>query len=512
MPYYDFDPSLDFDAQEQQMLQAAARIKALRGMKLDTTIDQPEGFKSAVTGANFVAPTVKKPILSSLTPLVQDTVAGVQEKQLDQQRSTLSRQEQQAMQDWIKQTPQATQEKQLEVGAVGPELETVTKPPTREALLSHAMAGAANPAARPLSQAMLQDIMVHGPTREQQTKIELMKERQQALQKSLDRQTQLEAARIKSQGGGNYKPSGWQDPQGAIMYTEPGGRWFSLNYPVGSPGTESIPAGARRDPNFVGEGPRALPAGSGPAPTQMNQSAQDAVTAGGERVLALQDLQKRYNADKPTGMVARGSQFPVLNEIAQSDLVASVSPDTAKNAAYWSNFQEVANKQLLDISGKAVTDQEMRRQKLTMPTATTNSKQVNEWFDRQIKLTNIHVARLQALASNKNAYLDTKLNAVVDRTTGKVIKDTESPFSAEELKTTAPDMKVAPAEQAARDVKATATKQQELEQWEEKLAVAGTPEEKKTAQENVDALRKELGGKKPAAKNKKYNPATGRLE
>jgi len=500
MPYYDFDSSLDFDAQEQQMLQAAARIKALRGMKLDTEINQPEGFKSAVTGASFLAPTVKKPLLSSLTPLVQDTVAGVQEKQLDQQRSTLSRQEQQAMQDWIKQTPQATQ--QLEVGAVGPELET--KQPTREALLSHAMAGAANPAARPLSQAMLQDIMVHGPTREQQLRLELMKERNLHLEKALDRKAQIEAAEIRARGGGN-KPgldSGMVDNKGAKALVRPDGTWYSINYPDGIQKDQ-----LRVDPNAATASATSDTSILSVPPTVMNQSAQDAVSAAAKHVSVMTNLQERYNLEKPTGLIARGSQISGINEIAKSGIAGD---EVAKHAAFWSDFQSEVNDMLKALSGMNVTANEMERQRVTMPTASTDPKLVNEWFERQIKLTNVAAARTQAQASNKYAKYDPKLNAWVDTSQGnKIISGTESPFANEKPRT---DMKVAPAEQAARDVKATATKQQELEQWEEKLAVAGTPEEKKTAQENVDALRKELSGKKPAAKNKKYNPATGRLE
>ena len=51
MAYFDFQsPSLDFlDAQEQDMLQKAAQIKALRQMDLTTKPDQQPGFTSAVT-------------------------------------------------------------------------------------------------------------------------------------------------------------------------------------------------------------------------------------------------------------------------------------------------------------------------------------------------------------------------------------------------------------------------------------------------------------------------------
>src|SRR5678815_5407627 len=91
MAYFDqYDPSLDFAAQEQQMLQQAARIKALRGAKLDTEIDQPQSYRSAVTGATMLAPTIKKPLLSSLTPLLQDFTANQMESELSRNRSQLN--------------------------------------------------------------------------------------------------------------------------------------------------------------------------------------------------------------------------------------------------------------------------------------------------------------------------------------------------------------------------------------------------------------------------------------
>jgi hypothetical protein len=89
MAYYDFDPSLDFDAQEQEMVQAAARIKALRAMK-GIEPEQAEGFKSAVTGATILAPRVKKPLLSSLTPLIADYTGDQMEKELNKQRSSVN--------------------------------------------------------------------------------------------------------------------------------------------------------------------------------------------------------------------------------------------------------------------------------------------------------------------------------------------------------------------------------------------------------------------------------------
>ena len=90
MAYFDFVPSLDFDAQEQDMLQKAAQIKALRQMDLTTKPDQPEGFTSAVTGAKFLAPKVKTPLLSALTPIIQDTTAGLQEKELTKRASDVN--------------------------------------------------------------------------------------------------------------------------------------------------------------------------------------------------------------------------------------------------------------------------------------------------------------------------------------------------------------------------------------------------------------------------------------
>lgn len=97
MAYLNIDPSLDFDAQEMALKQQEARIAALRKMDPRVELQQPEGFRSAVTGASFLAPMTKRPLLNSLQPLIQEQVGVNMERELPGQRSALNARQNEAL-------------------------------------------------------------------------------------------------------------------------------------------------------------------------------------------------------------------------------------------------------------------------------------------------------------------------------------------------------------------------------------------------------------------------------
>ncbi len=91
MPIDFSDPTLDITSAEAELLRQQEAIKALRGWKPLEQGAQPQAFQSAVTGTTIAAPITKKPLLSSLSPLIADTVAGREEKELIGQKSMLNR-------------------------------------------------------------------------------------------------------------------------------------------------------------------------------------------------------------------------------------------------------------------------------------------------------------------------------------------------------------------------------------------------------------------------------------
>ena len=53
-------------------LAAMSDVNAMKFMKTDVKVTQPEGFKSAVTGGSILAPYVRQPKLSLFSPAIQD--------------------------------------------------------------------------------------------------------------------------------------------------------------------------------------------------------------------------------------------------------------------------------------------------------------------------------------------------------------------------------------------------------------------------------------------------------
>jgi hypothetical protein len=203
MPYFANDPSLDFDAQEQAMLQQAARIKALRDMKLDINVTQPESYRSAVTGATMLAPYVKKPTLGYFAQGLQDYTGNQMEQELNRNRSALTEAEHTGLEKSLANFPQPRIEERIQAGPAGAlgEPAQVTVEPTDRDRLTHAMSLYRNPQGRPLGSAIMADVAIQGPAREQAIRLEKIKEEAAARQKEADRLNAIEVARIRAKLG-----------------------------------------------------------------------------------------------------------------------------------------------------------------------------------------------------------------------------------------------------------------------------------------------------------------------
>ena len=284
MAYFDFDPSLDFDAQEQDMLQKAAQIKALRQMDLTTKPDQQPGFTSAVTGAKFLAPTVKTPLLSMLTPIIQDTTAGLQEKELTQRASDVNQAKIADAMDIFKNYPQgtpATAESTVPTNMPTPANPNgnlveakvtpaqAAKPASQSDLLGYSGRMLKNPLTRALAMENAKDQIMTIPK-------ELRAAQTTALLKQAEFANARQVAMIRANGGSGKLTANFGDNGDIVgsfndktnVYTYADGSKLDLNTGIRTEANgQQSPA---INPPVQGGGATAAPAGGTAAPTQTN--------------------------------------------------------------------------------------------------------------------------------------------------------------------------------------------------------------------------------------------------
>jgi len=218
---------LDFDTQEQQLLQQAARIKALRAMGAPADPGVEDGFTSAVTGAKFMGQRIKQSPLAAALPLLSGWTADRQEGEMNQKRKDLSAAEQQNLLDWINKRPQGTPGSPMVPGQMpmnsetgealagpptGAAAEVAAREPSTQDFLSHAAAGmrGGNPLVAPYSKAVIEDQLLKAPERAQALKLAMAKEAATSREAQLKRENDLRVAEIRAKGsaaGMNLQPA-----------------------------------------------------------------------------------------------------------------------------------------------------------------------------------------------------------------------------------------------------------------------------------------------------------------
>ena len=112
------DPSLDWDAQQQQIEQQQARIAALRkiGDAGPQLAQQQPGWTSAVTGAHMLAAAPHTSLLQAITPIASSFLADRGDQRVAQATSDLTNAENQQVQDVMGNLPKGTPAQQATPG------------------------------------------------------------------------------------------------------------------------------------------------------------------------------------------------------------------------------------------------------------------------------------------------------------------------------------------------------------------------------------------------------------
>lgn len=426
------DPLIDFDAQEQALLQQQARVKAMRAAA-GLPVEAPGvegGWTSAVTGTRIAGRQLKTPTMALANPILNTIGADLGEHFTNQRRADLTNAEQDNAQAAIEGLPAAP---------TAGDYQRLNR----------------NPLTRALSAKAVEDRLIAAPIRADAERVALGKALRDAQEKALDRQNALTVAGIRAQGGGSWQDTGLVDARGAKIYMN-----MKSN---DKKSAGSIPEGDTIVPGIVGQTPAAgVPAGgvmdgARPAPTPMSATTVDDTVVSANRSTTLKNIKQQFAALNPTGIGTA-----ILNrapDVAKSGLLGD---DARDKQIFWSQFQEEANAQLRAMSGLAVTEGEAKRQSGTMPGPTADPVAFNAWIDRQMQLNDLAAVRKQALSQDtKYRQWDPVRGAVVDTTTGKAVPGTETPagFAVEvrgtrdSKPTAAPATatRVSPSAQAARD-------------------------------------------------------------
>lgn len=562
------DDPLDFDAQEQALVQQQARIKALRqiaGQPIEQAAMSP-GWTSAVTGTHIGGQVTKTPTAALLNPLIGNIGAEIGDSVANSQRSDLSRAEQADYQKWIAGQPQA----QTGAIATNPSNNLVeaqpgaTVLPTRNEILQHAALGNRNPLSRAVAAKLVEDQLVAAPTREAAAAIA-------AQNTQWDRNFKLlgaaETARhhgvTENQGGkGSWSDSGLVDrSSGSKIYnnfsTMETGR---MNADGTVTVTGKMPAGTQPPASSGTGGVTTSGATGGDAvrpPTQLDAGTRNKINDNMTNATTLQDLRGRYNPEVHSGVKSTLlNSSPLANALGKTGVLGD---NAQESAAYWSDVQAYSNQVLRSLSGTAVTESEMGRFKQAMPGPSSSPKVVQDWFDRSEKLANVVAAREQALA-DKGAKMDIQRGVVVGPD-GKDVPGTESPFpaagkgaritppeasraapaTATVAPTTAVPRVVPPADQAQRNGDAKMVLQSELSKAQQRaleipqeMAAEKDPRKVRELQAemsrnaaDIEGIQREIGrmpgssmpktnalprSNPPPAKELTWNPATKRLE
>ena len=207
----------DLMAQEEALADRKARLKqraldAAKGIGLYATPDGPipgQNFTSAVTGATMLGPTTRRPLLSSLTPLIAETRDAYDQGKLDEDRSGYQRMEAEAAQRHMQAMPQPRVE--TYAGPNGPAQRTVE--PTEQEKLQWAQRGAQIPSLRPTMQQYIADQVIKAPERQEareerkltreETRAEAQRKQAEELQYRRERDAQTEQLRRDLAGESN---------------------------------------------------------------------------------------------------------------------------------------------------------------------------------------------------------------------------------------------------------------------------------------------------------------------
>lgn len=222
-----YDPSNpDFATQEQQLLQAAARIKALRGTQAQTVGGPDAGWTSAVTGARMLGIQPKQNLLGAALPAISQGLANADESSMNQQRTALSAAEQQNLADWIGKAPQDTPYSATPLpghtGGAGGDLVQANVTPAHEAsdqdmtnYYAQGMKGS-NPLVTDLAKKGLNEQMFEIPKEDRALKVTMAKLQAASQEKALDRRNKLDAASIKAKAEGAMNLEGTYDEHGVL--------------------------------------------------------------------------------------------------------------------------------------------------------------------------------------------------------------------------------------------------------------------------------------------------------
>ena len=228
MAYFDdpiVDPTLDFDAQDLQLQQQLARVKALRAVGA-TTPDTPTnevGGWTLSTGQKMPGRVIRTPTAALLNPLLANVGADIGDARSTQMKSDISRNQQADMVATLAATPQATPAKpSTELMGPTPDGKPLmsdaipAQEPTRADILAHGAQLAKNPLTRAIAQKYIEDQLVGAPTREATQRLELTKAAMASKDKALDRQSRLDAARIRANATGGAKLTMVQNDNGVV--------------------------------------------------------------------------------------------------------------------------------------------------------------------------------------------------------------------------------------------------------------------------------------------------------
>ena len=104
------DPSLDWDAQQQQITQAQARIKALRDLANQGPVvaERQPGWTSALTGAKMLSAQPRISALGAIAPLIEQYGADQGDRQIAQATSDLTSAENKQITDVMGNLPKGT--------------------------------------------------------------------------------------------------------------------------------------------------------------------------------------------------------------------------------------------------------------------------------------------------------------------------------------------------------------------------------------------------------------------
>jgi hypothetical protein len=252
MAYYDepmIDPSLEFDAQDLQLQQQLARVKALRAVGSQTPeVNNGEvGGWSLSTGQRMPGRVLKTPAASLINPILGTIGADIGDARSVGMKNSISKNQQDEMVAALAATPQSTEaipSREL-MGPTpngGPLMSqaVAAQDPTRNDILAHGARLARNPLTRATAQKYIDDQLIGAPSREATQRLELTKAALTSRDKALDRDNRLEAARIRAQASGGAKLTMIQDDAGNVTggYDPKTNRTFPLGQLPG--GTASL--------------------------------------------------------------------------------------------------------------------------------------------------------------------------------------------------------------------------------------------------------------------------------